>query len=485
MNRIFFSILTAFISLNLFFAFTPTAFSEPASFPEVMIIIDGSGSMWGKTGSQIKIKAAKNVIHELVSSLPPEVKFGLTAYGHRYKGRCDDIEIMIPAGSDDRKTLLNKVDSISPKGKTPIADAVKLVVNTLKTKENETTIIMVSDGEETCNPDPCGLVRKLKETGIKFILHVVGFDVDQMQQEELTCLAKAGGGIYFGASDAQELLNAFHSVQQEVEKKVIFEKAKTTQTTTKTGLGRLRFIFPEGGEKSLAHIRIIRKKDDKTIKTAETPNADTTHPLMSGEYDVVVGYSNSNYQKPSEIYPIPVFINGGETYEIKLGALAFNVADALMDIPASSVTLRSSDGRFVINTPASGNNYYFFTTKPLMPGKYSFEYKYKTMPETAVVSKNIVITAGEETVLTMDSGIKIKKHEQSMSGFDLISETSEDTVLQVRRRWDNDYPLWETFPVPPDTYTILVYLKGMDEPLPIAEGISIKKGQIIELDTGL
>ncbi len=60
-----------------------------------------------------------------------------------------------------------------------------MVVEHLKTKENETTIILVSDGEETCHPDPCGLVKKLKATGIKFILHVVGFDVNQEQQKQL------------------------------------------------------------------------------------------------------------------------------------------------------------------------------------------------------------------------------------------------------------------------------------------------------------
>ncbi len=182
MHRLHF-ILYALILLVLLSSPAPTAqAATDTNFPEVMIILDGSGSMWGNAGSQTKIKAAKDVLHQLIPSLPSEVKLGLTVYGHRQKGRCDDIEIMMPAGSDDRDLLLSKVDSISPKGKTPIADSIKMVVDELKTKENKTTIILVSDGEETCNPDPCGVVKTLKATGIKFILHVVGFDVDSLKK---------------------------------------------------------------------------------------------------------------------------------------------------------------------------------------------------------------------------------------------------------------------------------------------------------------
>lgn len=476
--------LIAVLLLVGFSAFSLPAGAATDNFPEVMIVLDGSGSMWGKAGDQAKIQAAKNVLKNLVPSLPEEVKVGLTVYGHRRKGRCDDIEIMIPAGSTDRALLLEKVSAISPKGKTPIADSVKKVVDALKTRENETTIILVSDGEETCNPDPCGVVRELKKTGIKFVLHVVGFDVSREQKEQLACLAEAGGGVYYGAGNAGDLLSAFESMQAEVVKKVEIEKAKTTKKKATSGLGKLQVIFPEGGQKSLAQIRVLRKKDNKTIKTAEHPEADSTHPLLAGEYAVIFGYANSNYQEPSEIAPIPSTVNGGETTELRLGALVFNIAESLKDLPAASVTLRSDDGKFVLVTPGKGNDYYFFTTKPLPPGTYSFEYHYKTMPAAAILARGLDIKADAETVLTVDSGIRIKQNDQNMTGFDLLDSGSNEKVLQVRRRWDNAYPLWETFPVLPGDYAVEVYIKGMDEPLPVG-AVSIEKGQLVEFDTGL
>ncbi|MBN1276888.1 MAG: VWA domain-containing protein [Deltaproteobacteria bacterium] len=466
--------------------FTLPAPSAADNYPEVMIILDGSGSMWAQLEGEPRIDTAKKVLQEIVPSLPAEVRIGLTAYGHRLKGRCDDIEVLIPAGSNDRDMLLEKVMAISPKGKTPIAESVRLVVNELKQKETETTIILVSDGLETCHPDPCALVRELRETGIKFILHVVGFAVTEEENKQLSCLAEAGGGSYYTAGSASELLNAFQSMQQELVQKVEYEKATTTRKKARSGLGKLRLIFPDPGEKrkGLEQFRIVRKSDGKTIKTVERPDSDSSHPLPAGEYQVVLGYANTNFQPPSEISPLNVTVEGGETSELALGMLIFNVAESLKKLPADFVTLRTTDGKFVVHTPSRGNSAHFFTAKPLPPGSYSFEYgNDKIEPKLAIVASGLEIKPRAETVLTLDSGFQIKKHDQSMTGFDIVG-MDEKTVLQVRRRWDNTYPHWETFPLAPGAYAVLVYLKGMNEPLPVGE-LEIRKGEIVEFDTGL
>ena len=96
---------------------------------------------------------------------------------------------------------------------------------------------MISDGEETCNDDPCGAVQQMRDSGIKFILHVVGFGVNDLQQQELSCLAEAGGGTYYPAEDAAALLNSFEQVQESIEQQV--EQAKTTTKKAATGLGKL------------------------------------------------------------------------------------------------------------------------------------------------------------------------------------------------------------------------------------------------------
>jgi hypothetical protein len=179
-----------------------------------------------------------------------------------------------------------------------------------------------------------------------------------------------------------------------------------------------------------------------------------------------------------------VDVLGGQTTELRLGCLIFNIADTLKKLPAASVILRSADGRYVLKTPSKGNNYYFFVTKPLPPGKYTAEYAYSTTPEPAVMAQGLQVEAGSETVLTVDSGLKILQNDQGMTGFDVLDVSTRQKVLQVRRRWDNTYPLWESFPLIPGTYSIEVYLKGMEEALPVGE-VEIKPGQLLEFDTGL
>ena len=76
---------------------------EAADFPEVLFILDASGSMTESAGGIAKIDAAKQALTQVVTGLAKEVNTGLVVYGHRRKGDCGDIEVIIPPGSRDRE----------------------------------------------------------------------------------------------------------------------------------------------------------------------------------------------------------------------------------------------------------------------------------------------------------------------------------------------------------------------------------------------
>ncbi|MEA1922723.1 MAG: VWA domain-containing protein, partial [Pseudomonadota bacterium] len=370
--RTFISLLsTVVIFLSLF---TSTGAQAKAQYPEMMFIIDASGSMWSKTGTQTRMDTAKQVMNEIIPSIPAEVRVGLTAYGHNRKGDCNDIETLIPPGSDDRDGLLQRVMALSPKGMTPMAAAIENVANQLKNKETETTIVLLSDGEETCHDSPCAAVKSLKDSGIKFILHVVGFGVNSKQKEQLSCMAEAGGGAYFGAANYSSLLAAFKTVEKEVVKKVAFEKAKSTVKKKSTGLGKLRVVISEPGLRSLNALKIIRKKDNKVIRTLKNIKNDSTYPFPAGTYELVAGFGNSNYQPNSEVSYGIYEINGGEITEVKPGLLIINISEPLERIPAHRLTITKTDEPdFNLTLIAkSGNAYYFYKPKPLLAGNYIF-----------------------------------------------------------------------------------------------------------------
>ncbi|MGI9449556.1 MAG: vWA domain-containing protein, partial [Geminicoccaceae bacterium] len=151
--------------------------SNPATAADkAVLVLDGSGSMWGQVGDTTKIEIARDVISDLMLDWSSKVELGLSAYGHREKGNCSDIETLKPIGPVDPKEVAQIVDGISPKGKTPLTAAVRNAAGELRYEEDRATVILVSDGEDTCGGDPCAVARELEAAGIDFTVHVVGFD---------------------------------------------------------------------------------------------------------------------------------------------------------------------------------------------------------------------------------------------------------------------------------------------------------------------
>jgi len=179
------------------------------ALPRTVLVLDGSGSMWGQIDGVAKMTIAQDVMAELVGSLPPEQTVGLVAYGHNRRGDCSDIETLVAPATGNRDTIIAAARAISPKGRTPLSAAVLHAADQLRYTEDEATVILLSDGIETCDLDPCAVGRDLEAAGIDFTAHVIGFDVtDAEGQAQLQCLADETGGLYRDAGNADELLDA-------------------------------------------------------------------------------------------------------------------------------------------------------------------------------------------------------------------------------------------------------------------------------------
>ncbi|WP_020674981.1 VWA domain-containing protein [Geopsychrobacter electrodiphilus] len=173
-----------------------------------LFILDASGSMWGQIKGTPKITIAKEVMAKLVPELPSNSRIGLIAYGHRRKGDCNDVETLVKLGANHQQAVLDAVKGLNALGKTPLTKSVTQAFKMLQSEKQASTIILVSDGIESCNADPCKAVAAAKKDGLKFILHTVGFGLSKEESAQLQCMAKAGDGEYFQASNAKELLKS-------------------------------------------------------------------------------------------------------------------------------------------------------------------------------------------------------------------------------------------------------------------------------------
>ncbi|UCF38872.1 MAG: VWA domain-containing protein [Acidobacteriota bacterium] len=183
---------------------------------QVVFILDGSNSMWGRVGDVEKIVVARQGLTQVLAGLPDTMDIGLAAYGHRREGACDDIELMLYPGKHEQADVERAILRIEPKGMTPITSALQMIADRLDSAKDPTHLVLVSDGKETCEGDPCTLVRTLRERRADLKVHVVGFDVTEEERSQLQCIAGAGGGVFAGAATPEELMAALQVIRETV-----------------------------------------------------------------------------------------------------------------------------------------------------------------------------------------------------------------------------------------------------------------------------
>ncbi len=186
------------------FAMSLAGFTAMAAERSI-IVLDASGSMWGQIDQKAKIDIARETLSDVVKAVPPESELGLMVYGHRQKGSCSDIELAVAPAKGTAAAIAAFANSIKPKGKTPLSASVKKAAEALRYTEDKATVILVTDGLETCDADPCALGRQLEQSGVDFTAHVVGFGLSDEDGKQVACLAEETGGKYLKVEDADTL----------------------------------------------------------------------------------------------------------------------------------------------------------------------------------------------------------------------------------------------------------------------------------------
>jgi len=175
---------------------------------KAIIVLDASGSMWGQIGGEAKIAIARETLARVLQSVPGDLELGLMAYGHRDKGSCSDIELIVAPAAGTAAAITQAANALSPKGKTPISAAVRQAAESLRYTEEKATVILITDGLETCDADPCAVASELEKAGVDFTAHVVGFGLSSEEGQQVACLAENTGGRYISAGNAAALAEA-------------------------------------------------------------------------------------------------------------------------------------------------------------------------------------------------------------------------------------------------------------------------------------
>ncbi|MCM2563616.1 VWA domain-containing protein, partial [Lutimaribacter sp. EGI FJ00013] len=186
---------------------------QNAQQEDVMIVFDGSNSMWGQIDGVAKIEIARDVMGDLLGNWADDRHVGLMAYGHRRRGDCSDIETLVEPAPGTSAAIMDRINAISPVGKTPLTTAVEQAAQSLAYTDRPATVVLISDGLESCDRDPCALASALEKGGVGFTAHVVGFGLGKnADAESLACIADRTGGKFLSADNASELSEALTAV---------------------------------------------------------------------------------------------------------------------------------------------------------------------------------------------------------------------------------------------------------------------------------
>ena len=234
MNRT--GVLSALFTIVLPFS---AALSENAR--SIYLVLDASGSMKARlSDGPTRIEAAKAAVAGMIGKLPADTRLAFRVYGHQSrteKRDCKDTALIVPFDSvaNNKSTVVAASRGIQAQGYTPITYVLKLAAEDLAGEaSNSRVIVLVSDGRETCEGDPCATAKALAQADAKLVVHTVGIGVDTAARFQLQCIANVARGTYFDANTRGELAKVLGEASEKAPAPI-----KTQITVTRSKPGRL------------------------------------------------------------------------------------------------------------------------------------------------------------------------------------------------------------------------------------------------------
>ena len=166
-----------------------------------MLVIDGSGSMWGRfeADKRAKIDVVRDLLRSKIEAAGGHA-LGLTSFGHRRKSDCSDVEVIADPGSD-AAAVLDPLAKLNPRGKGPLVAGLREAVAALG-KGRPASLIVIGDGVDNCQQDACAAAGDIAKDAPGVAVHMIAIGVEPEDAPRLSCVAKATGGTFHEVQDS-------------------------------------------------------------------------------------------------------------------------------------------------------------------------------------------------------------------------------------------------------------------------------------------
>ncbi|GEM_PF-1489083 len=275
-----------------------------AAQKEVEIVLDCSRSMLDSVEGGRKLDVAKTSIISVLNQIPPDAAVGFRVFSStpvtgNVSESCKDSIRLLPIQTGGRQALITKVMSLEAHGATPIGYSLQEAARDFSPASDvQKTIILVSDGAETCGMDPVAVVQGLRSQGIEILIHAIGFNVDAGAMQQLKTLAEATGGTYYSAGSAIQLEQVVSEATQAVVTGFVGQaKAKPEETN---------LALPANGG------TVVLASDPKLARLI-SGDIEGGHAYVPGGSEVVIHFKDKKVMELSKV-ALPIY----ETHENNL-----------------------------------------------------------------------------------------------------------------------------------------------------------------------
>ncbi|MGQ0456629.1 MAG: VWA domain-containing protein [Hyphomicrobium sp.] len=263
--------------------------ARAADAPATMLVIDGSGSMWGRLepDRRAKIDHVRDLLAAKLAAAPA-TRVGVTSYGHRRRGDCSDAQTIAGLAAP-REAAVDAIAKLDPRGKGPLVAGLAAAFADVGATR-PASLIVITDGADNCQQDACAAAAGFAASAPGVPIHMITVGVDPADAPRLACVAKATGGGVFEANDPPSLAAAIDAAAKVA---MLTPDAVTAPTSdaaaaTTTGPATLKatLALADGANPIAfpAHWRIFQA--GATTLLAESAGAELTARLDPGSYDV-------------------------------------------------------------------------------------------------------------------------------------------------------------------------------------------------------
>lgn len=262
----------------------------------ILFIFDASNSMNDKWEGERKIDIAKEMLIQTVDSMQyiPNLEVALRVYGHQSPitptfQDCNDTKLEVPFAPSNFGQLKGTIRGLHAKGTTPIARSLEKSADDFPDREANNIIILITDGLEACDEDPCIIAQRLKDKGIRVKPFVIGLGIDLAYLKKFDCI-----GTFLDAKDKIAFRNVLKTVVDQAisNTTVQVNLLNTVKSPSETDV---TMFFYEAGTKELKYTFV------HTLNYRGKPDTLTIDPKI--KYDIYVNTLPAVEKKDVTIIP--------------------------------------------------------------------------------------------------------------------------------------------------------------------------------------